>query len=75
VAARGGGAGAWPGETALGRRPWWLSDCHNVTVDAGVRSLVTLTTLSDLNVAPCSPAKSLVTLTPLSVVNVTRRVL
>jgi hypothetical protein len=49
--------------------------CHNVTVDAGVRSLVTLTTLTDLNVTRVFPAKSLVTLTPLTVVNVTRRVL
>jgi hypothetical protein len=52
-----------------------LPGCHNVTVDAGVRSLVTLTTLSDLNVTRVLAAQSLVTLTPLSVVNVTRRVL
>jgi hypothetical protein len=59
---------AW--EAAVG-----LPDCHNVTVDAGVRSLVTLTTLTDPNVTRVFPAKSLVTLTPLTVVNVTRRVL
>jgi hypothetical protein len=57
--------GAW--EEAVG-----LPACHNVTVDAGVRSRVTLATLTDLNVTIVFPAKSVVTLTPLTVVNVTR---
>jgi hypothetical protein len=45
---------------------------QNVTLDAGLRSLGTLTPLSVLNVTLVLGAKSLVTLTPLSVVNVTR---
>jgi hypothetical protein len=51
------------------------SGCHNVTVGAGVRSLVALAVGADLNVARVFLEKSPVTLTPLTVVNVTRRVL
>jgi hypothetical protein len=49
--------GAWPGKTAFGGRSRGLPDCHNVTGDAGVRWLVTLTTLTDLDVTRVFPAK------------------